>query len=104
MIMAGRRPAYRKRRHNRLGMVLATLCILMMTVVVGIGSIELKAKQKKYAVQEQALDQQIEEELVRAEELAEYEKYTRTDAFVEETAKDKLGLVYDGEIIFRSEN
>ena len=100
--MAGRRPAYRKKRHNRLGMMLVTLCILMMTVVVGISSIELKAKQKKYAAEEQALDRQIEEEIARTEELEEYEKYTRTDAFVEETAKDKLGLVYDGEIIFRS--
>lgn len=102
--MAGRRPVYRKRRHNRLGMMLVTLCVLMMTVVVGVSSIDLKTKQKKYAAQEQALDQQIEEELARTEELQEYEKYTRTDAFVEETAKDKLGLVYDGEIIFRSEH
>lgn len=102
--MAGRRPAYRKRRHNRLGMMLVTLCVLMMTVVVGVSSIDLKAKQKKYAAQEQALDQQIEEELARTEDLQEYEKYTRTDAFVEEMAKDKLGLVYDGEIIFRSEH
>lgn len=102
--MAGRRPAYRKRRHNRLGMMLVTLCVLMMTVVVGVSSIDLKAKQKKYAAQEQALDQQIEEELARTDDLQEYEKYTRTDAFVEEMAKDKLGLVYDGEIIFRSEH
>lgn len=102
--MAGRRPAYRKRRHNRLGMMLVTLCVLMMTVVVGVSSMDLKAKQKKYAAQEQALDQQIEEEIARTEDLQEYEKYTRTDAFVEEMAKDKLGLVYDGEIIFRSEH
>ncbi len=100
--MAGRRPAYRKRRHNRLGMMLVTLCMLLLLAVVGVSSLELKAKQKKYAAEEQVLDQQIAAELARTEELAEYEIYTRTDAFVEEVAKDKLGLVYEGEIIFRS--
>ncbi len=100
--MTGRRPAYRKKRHNRLGMMLVMLCVLMLLVVVGVGSLELKAKQRKYAAEERALDQQIAAEMTRTEELAEYEIYTRTDAFVEEVAKDKLGLVYEGEIIFRS--
>lgn len=102
--MAGRRPAYRKKRHNRLGMMLVTFCILMMMVVVGVSSLELRAKQRMYSQREQVLQQQIDEQLLRAEALAEYEKYTRTNAFVEEVAKDKLGLVYDGEIIFRSDN
>lgn len=100
--MAGRRPAYRRKRHNRLGMMLITLCVLLLMVVVGVGSQGLRAKQEKYAAREQALDQQIAAEMARTEELAEYEIYTRTDAFVEEVAKDKLGLVYEGEIIFRS--
>ncbi len=102
--MAGRRPAYRKKRHNSLGMALVTICVLMMLVVVGISSLELKAKQKVYAEKEQLLQQQIDDEIARTEELKEYEKYTRTNAFIEEVAKDKLGLVYDGEIIFRSGN
>ena len=102
--MAGRRPAYRKKRHNNLGMMLVTLCILMMLLVVGISSMDLKAKQKTYAEKEQLLQQQIDEELARTQALEEYEKYTKTNAFVEEVAKDKLGLVYDGEIIFRSGN
>ena len=29
---------------------------------------------------------------------------TKTRKYVEEVAKDKLGLVYDGEIIFKPEN
>lgn len=102
--MAGRRPAYRKKRHNNLGMMLVALCILMMLVVVGVSSMELKAKQKMYAEKEQTLQQQIDEEQARTIELEEYEKYTKTNAFIEEVAKDKLGLVYDGEIIFRSGN
>ena len=40
----------------------------------------------------------------RTEELIEYEKYTKTAKYVEEVAKDKLGLVYEDEIIFESED
>ena len=47
--------------------------------------------------------QEIEAEKLRTEEIAEYGKYTQTKKYVEELAKDKLGLVYDGEIIFKDE-
>ncbi len=102
--MARRRPAYRRKRHNRLGMLLVTMCVLMMLVVVGISSIELKAKQKVYREREQALSEQIEQEHARTAALEEREKYMKTDAFIEEVAKDKLGLVYEGEIIFKTDD
>ena len=53
---------------------------------------------------EEALQQEIALEEARTEEIQEYEKYTQTKKFVEEVAKDKLGLVYEGEIIFKDEN
>ena len=46
---------------------------------------------------------QIEAEEKRAEDLKEYEKYTKTAAYVEEVAKDKLGLVYEDEVVFQAE-
>ncbi len=100
--MAGRRLAYRKKRHNPLGMLLVTMCIVMMLAVVGIRSLELKAKQRTYAEQERILTEQIEQEHARTEALAEREKYMKTDAYIEEVAKDKLGLVHEGEIIFKA--
>ena len=36
-------------------------------------------------------------------QLTDYEKYTKTDKFVEEIAKEKLGLLYENEILFRSD-
>ena len=50
------------------------------------------------------LQQQIAEEDKRAEEIVEYGKYTKTKKFVEEVAKEKLGLVNENEIIFKTEN
>ena len=69
-----------------------------------IKSIDLKAKKAAYDEKEVTLEQQIEDEKARTEELIEYEKYTKTAKYVEEVAKDKLGLVYEDEIIFESED
>ena len=53
---------------------------------------------------EQELQQQIDAENARTEELKELETYTKTKKYAEEVAKDKLGLVYDNEIIFKEED
>lgn len=100
--MARKRLAYQKKKHNRFGMFLATLCLLLVLIAVGVRGSELKKKQHAYEARVKALKEQIAEETVRTGELAEYEKYTKTDAFVEEIAKQKLGLVFEGEIIFKS--
>lgn len=100
--MAGKKPAYRKKRHNRLGLMLVAVCIVLLAVTIGVGNSALRSKYQTYAEKEALLTKQIQEENERTEKLVEYEKYTKTNAFVEETAKDKLGLVYEGEIIFRS--
>ncbi|MBD5467893.1 MAG: septum formation initiator family protein [Lachnospiraceae bacterium] len=102
--MARKRPAYRKKRHNRLGMLLVMMCIVMLLIVVSVSSIDLKAKQRTYAERERNLAEQIEQEHERTRQLEEYEKYIRTDAYIEEVAKSKLGLVYEGEIIFRADD
>lgn len=94
----------RKKRENRLSMVMVTIAVLMVLIVVAFNSISLRQKQEAYAARIAQLEQQIEEETQRAAEIEEYGKYTKTKKYVEEVAKDKLGLVYEGEIIFKSED
>lgn len=98
-----KRAAYRKKRQNKTGMLLVTMVVLMMLVVVTVKSVELQEKREAYRLQELALEEEIEAESMRAEEIKEYGKYTQTKKYVEEVAKDKLGLVYEGEIIFKDE-
>ena len=87
-------PEFRRvRNENRLGMTAAMLAIVIMTFVVGINSVSLKQKEEKYAAREAELLRLIELEEARSEELV-----------VEEVAKDKLGLVYEDEIIFQEVN
>ena len=96
--------AYRKRRQNRFGMFLVSLVVIMLMIVVAVKSQELMEKKTEYQKREAELEQQIEAEKERAEEIKELEKYTQTKKYIEDVAKDKLGLVYEGEIIFKDEN
>ena len=99
-----RKVAYRKRRQNRFGMFLVSIAVIMMLVVVAFKSVELLAKREAYRQKELALQQQIDAEAERALEIEEFEKYTQTKKYIEEVAREKLGLVYDGEVLFRDED
>ena len=101
--MARRKAAYRKRHQNRFSMFLVTLVVLMIMVVAA-RSVELQQKIEGYDTQIASLGAQIEAEQTRAEQIEEFGKYTQTKAYVEEVAKDKLGLVYEGEILFQEDN
>lgn len=97
-----RKPEFlRSRNENRLGMMVAVIAILIMTGVVGVNSISLTQKEQMYAKREQELMDLIEAETARAEELEAFATYTKTKKYAEEVAKDKLGLVYENEIIFQ---
>ena len=50
------------------------------------------------------LSEQIAAEEERSSEIEEYRKYTQTKKFAEEYAKEKLGLVYKDEILFKQED
>ena len=76
----------------------------MLCLVLLVSMMSLNKKRNGYIDKQKSLQQQIEAENRRAEELVEYEKYTKTAAYVEEVAKDKLGLVYEDEIVFQAED
>lgn len=99
--MVKRKVVFRKKRQNRLGMFLVLMVVLMLLVVVFLKSAELRQKQETYAARERVLQEQIDAEKARTEEIEEYRKYTQTKKYVEEVAKDKLGLVNEGEIIYK---
>ena len=63
----------------------------------------MKVKLASYKEKEQLLTEQIEQEKLRKEEIEEFKKYTETKKYIEETAREKLGLVYEYEIIIQTE-
>ena len=99
-----RRAAYRKRRQNKFGMFLVFIVVVMLTVVVAVRGIEMKAKLADNRQREAELEAQIAAEEERTQEIEEMEKYSETLGYTEEVAKENLGLVNEGEIIFRDES
>ena len=98
-----KKAAYRKRNQNRFSMVLVGIVVTLITVVVALQSVELRKRNEDLEQNIIELEQQKQAEQKRAEEIEEFRKYTQTKRYKEEVAKEKLGLVYEGEIIFQEE-
>jgi cell division protein FtsB len=98
-----RRARYKRRGfQNKAGIILTTTVVLFLVVAVSIKGYGLKQKANALQEKEALLQQQIEEEQARSEDITEFERYTHTRKYIEDTAKEKLGLVYPGEIIFKN--
>ena len=104
MAGAKRRVAYRKRNQNRFSMFLVSLVVLMIMIVVAVKSVELQGKIDAKANEEEQLDKQISAEKDRAEEIEEFGKEVQTKGYIEDVAREKLGLVYEDEILFKEDN
>lgn len=89
-------------QQHRRSMLGISAVILLLAVMVTVSSVELRAKNNAYIEQEQELEADIQAEKERAEEIGDLEEYVGTDEYVEQQAKDRLGLVHENEIIFKA--
>ena len=94
--MARRRVAYRKRHQNRFSMFLVTLVVMMVMTVVAVRSVGLQQKIDAKQAELAQVEAEIEEEKERTLEIEEFAKEVQT--------KEKLGLVYEGEILFKQDD
>ena len=90
------------REQNRLSMWIAALIVgaLIMVVLVTCGSLYRRLHSNKERIEE-LRNEIAKEEEQRAEEIEEYKQYTKSREYIEEVAREKLGLVYEGEVIFK---
>ena len=94
--MAGKR----KKNSNNAGTMSIIFIVLVFLVVMSIQIYKLKQKDEILADREQNLMEQLTEEMQREEELKELDLYTRSMEYIKDMA-NKLGLVYENEIIFK---
>ncbi len=88
---------------HKLSILLISSVVLILGATLSVASISSRAKNQNLKSQEAELEEQLEAERQRAEEIDELEDYVGTDEYVEDVAKDKLGLVYPNEILFEAE-
>lgn len=92
------------RRGNQAGRGSIACIVMLLLIVMAIQIVRLYGKDQDYAAREAALTEQLEEETKRQGEIADYETYIKSQEYMEETARSKLGLIYDNEVIFREKN
>lgn len=90
-----------RKRKNPAAKIAILSIVLFLVLVLSVQMVHLYQKNQDYKQQEEALAAELEEQKKRQEELIEYEVYTKSQRYVEDTAKGKLGMIYGDEIIFR---
>ncbi|HIW21502.1 MAG TPA: septum formation initiator family protein [Candidatus Dorea intestinavium] len=88
---------------NRKNTLVLISMLLFITVAVGAKCYSIKPKIEQQNRVKAELEEQIKEEQARAKEIVELEKYVSSDAYIEDTAREKLGLAHENEIIFKAE-
>ena len=77
--------------------------VSLLAIVLLVACIPLAKKLHQRREQEAILREQLEAEKQREEELDELEEYVGTDEYVEDVARDKMGMIKENEIIFEPE-
>ena len=93
--------AKRRKKNRNAGAICIGLIVCAFLIVMAVQIVNLKQKDKAYAERQTELQEQYEKETERQTELDEYEAYTKSQKYIEDIAKSKLGLAYDNEIIFK---
>lgn len=92
------RPRKRRAVNGRISFVIV---ILFLIVAMSVAMILLIRKDLNLKEVEAKKRAQLQEQQEIAQELNDKERYTQTSEYVENTAKNKLGLVREDETIFR---
>ena len=86
----------RRKNGNRAGRMCITCIVFVFAIVMSTQIIKVYQKDQEY-IAKQAAEQD------RQKELEAYETYTKSQQYVEDVAKSKLGLLYDNEVVFKEQ-
>lgn len=89
--------------NNYLGMAAIAVIVLMLLASLMMESKSLERRLAVYDAKAASLEQSIEDEKERTEEIDQLKEYMQTDEYAGEVAREKLGLVKDNEIVFEEE-
>jgi cell division protein DivIC len=94
----------KKRSRRRTGLSLIAIIVLFVCGIVSYKRQELNNTNAEAAAKIEELKGEITVAKDDAKDIKEMKTYVHTLKFIEEMAREKLGLVYKDEIIFKSED
>lgn len=91
-----------KKRKRKQSYFAITTVVLFLCGMVTFKKYELTDTLKQNEKKLEALKTEKEDLLKEQDEISDYEDYVQTKKYIEEIAREKLGLVYEDEIIFQA--
>ena len=102
--MGGRRTIRRRKNekiNNRLSIIAIIIVVACLGMALNIKSVGLKRADLEYHQRELLLEARLQEENERTEYLQKQKAHVTTKEYIEEVAKEKLGLVRPDEILLK---
>ena len=92
-----------KKKKRKNGLKIIAVAVLVLFAVITYSSVELQAEKRALEKEKAELEEQLQTEQERSEELEDKKAYMQTVRYIEEVARKVLGLVYPDETILRPE-
>ncbi|HCA21149.1 MAG TPA: septum formation initiator [Lachnospiraceae bacterium] len=89
------------KKQSKLGILLIIAALVLVSVVTTVRAYNLHAKADELTVTERQLQTELTNVKQKKTDLEQQQKYMKTKKYIEDEAKDKLGLVYPDEIVIK---
>lgn len=93
----------RRVKDKRFPYSILSILILFVCGLVTLQKFDLMDTVERDQKKLEVLSHEKEELIKEQEEISDYSSYVKTKKYIEEVAREKLGLVYKDEIIFKAE-
>lgn len=90
-------------KSKRTGLGSIVVVVLLICSIVSINRLNLNSEAKECEKKLNEVKKEYASEQDRTDEIKDYGAYVKTKKYVEEVAREKLGLVYKDEILFKAE-
>ena len=98
-----RKKKQRMQKPNRIGIKISTTVVVILFAVLSYKTVTLHQKASEYQATLDQYQKDVEKLEQDRQEIEEQKEYVQSDAYVEELAREKLGLVYKDEVIFEAD-
>lgn len=102
MSRSRRKRGHRDRVRVRRGTWLIILAMILIGGCFTAGRIRLSQKESVLTAQQKQIETQIDDANEKSKALDQQEAYMKTDDYVRDVAREKFGMVQDGEILFKA--
>ncbi len=92
----------RRRKQSAFNLAGYIAVVITIAVVTWVRGMSLQEQLDDYDVRQGQLSELIAQEENRTNQLEERKKYMQTKQYIEDVAREKVGLVYPDEIMFKS--